>query len=259
MLTAIAQRSRAMSKSSRNTNTKHGPHGVRSRLRGGAMLAASLMLAGCATGGYPSGSAGYPNTGYPGSDAPYPEPGYPSGYGSERLLGTVQDIDLNQGRLMMTDESRGSSGSYGGSRVEVYFDRNTQLVYQGRAQSIEGLERGDRISVDIAQSQGRLWARRIEVVQNVRDGSGGNYYGGELSGAVSVVDPRRRLITITRGGYSGDRTQVYYDERTQVEYRGQTFRPEQLDPGDVIRIQARPMGNNLVAEHIWVEVDARTR
>lgn len=255
MLTAIAQRSRAMTNS---RNTKHEPHRARSRLLGGAMLAASLMLAGCATGGYP-GSTGYPGGGYPGSDAPYPEPGYPSGYGNERLLGTVQDIDLNQGRLMMTDESRGSSGSYGGSRVEVYFDRNTQLVYQGRAQSIEGLERGDRISVDVAQSQGRLWARRIEVVQNVRDGSGGNSYGGELSGAVSVVDPRRRLITITRGGYSGDRTQVYYDERTRVEYRGQMFRPEQLDPGDVIRIQARPMGNNLVAEHIWVEVDARTR
>ena len=239
--------------------TKQGPYSAWSRLMGGAMIAASLMLAGCATGGYPGGNTGYPGAGYPGSDAPYPEPGYPGGYGSQQLLGTVQDIDLNQGRLMMTDDRGSSGGAYGSSRVEVYFDRNTQLVYQGRAQSIEGLERGDRISIDVVQSQGRLWARRIEVVQNVRDGSGGNSYGGELSGAVSVVDPRRRLITITRGGYSGDRTQVYYDERTRVEYRGQMFRPEQLDPGDVIRIQARPMGNNLVAEHIWVEVDARTR
>lgn len=239
---------------------KHWRYGAWTHWLVSMALAASLLLSGCVTGGYPGSDGGYPGAGYPGSDRPYPGPDYPGGYGSQRLLGTVQDVDPNQGRLMMTaDAGASSAGAYGTSRVEIYFDRNTQLVYQGRVQAIEGLERGDRISVDAVQSQGRLWARHIEVVQNVRDTPGGSYYGGELSGAVSQVDPRSRRITIIRGGYSGDRTQVYYDERTQVEYRGQMFRPEQLDPGDVIRIQARPMGNDWVAEHIWVEVDARSR
>ena len=244
------------------TTTRRADQGQCGRVwrLGSVMVAASLLLSGCVTGGYPGGDGGYPGAGYPGSDRPYPGSGYPGGYGSQRLLGTVQDVDPNAGRMLISaDAGTASSGAYGTSRVEVYFDGNTQLVYQGRVQAIGGLERGDRVSVDAVESQGRLWARHIEVVQNVRDTPGGSYYGGELRGAVSQVDPRGRRITITRGGYSGDRTQVYYDERTQVEYQGQWFRPEQLDPGDVIRIQARPMGNDWVAEHIWVEVDARSR
>lgn len=221
------------------------------RWLGALMLAASALLAGCVTG-YP-GTGGYPGGNYPGDS-------YPGGYGSQRLLGTVQEVDLNYGRLRMTADPGGYDPRYGGtSQVELGFDRNTQLVYQGRVQSVEGLERGDRISVDAEQSQGRLYARRIEVVQNVRDTPGGGYYGGELRGAVNYVDPRARLITLTRGGYSGSREQVHYDERTQVEYRGQWFRPEQLDPGDVVRIQARPQGNGWLAERIWVETSARER
>ena len=240
----------------------------RRRWLGTVLLAASLLLAGCGTGGGYPGS-GYPSGGYPGNDYPG---SYDNGYGNGRLLGTVQDVDLNNGRLTLSADTGGyqqggyqqggyQQGSYGSSSVEVYFDRSTQLVYQGRVQAIEGLERGDRISIDAVQSQGRLWARQIEVVQNVRaaPGGGSNDYGGALRGAVSFVDPRARLIGITRGGYSGDRLQVSYDQRTQVEYQGQRYRVEQLDPGDVVRIQTRPMGNGWLAERIWVEVDARSR
>jgi hypothetical protein len=239
-------------------NSAHQSPAVAGRWLGGAIVAASLMLSGCVTGGYPGGTGGYPGSGgYPPSQGTYPGSGYPTG--SQRLLGTVEDIDPHQGRLMMSADAGGyGSSGYGSSRVEVYFDGNTQLVYQGRVQAVEGLERGDRIDVEATQAQGRLWARRIEVVQNVREGTG-SAYGGQLQGAVSAVDPGRRLITITQGGYSGRREQVYYDERTRVDYRGQSFRPEQLDQGDVVRVQARRIGNDWLAEQIWVEVDARSR
>jgi hypothetical protein len=214
-------------------------------LRAALLLVAIALLTACATpyGGY--GGSGVPGGAYPGS-----------GYGSERLLGTVQQVDPGYGRLLITADA----GGYGGSRpIELQFDRNTRLVYQGREYPVEGLERGDRISVDAVDSGGRLLARHIEVVQNVRETPGGGYYGGDLQGAVSYVDPRRRVIEITRGGYSGQREQVFYDERTQVEYRGQWLRPEQLEPGDVIRIQARPTGQDWFAERIQVEINARSR
>lgn len=216
------------------------------------LLAATLALAGCVT---PYG--GYPGSGYPPSDYPG---GYPGDYGSERLLATVQYVDPNSGRLLVTADA----GRYGGgSQVEVFYDRNTRLFYRGQQYPVEGLERGDRISVDAAQSGGRLWARQIEVVQNVRESSGGGYYGdaygGDLGGAVSYVDPRRRLIELTRGGYAGRREQVYYDDRTVVSYRGQRLRPEQLEAGDVIRVQARPSSGGWFAERIEVEVSARSR
>ena len=109
-------------------------------------LLAALLLAGCATGygNYPGGTT------YPGSGA------YPGGYGSQRLLATVQGVDVNYGRLLVSVDNRGYSG--GQSQVDLYFDRNTQLVYQGRLQSVAGLERGDRISVDAVQSaRARSW------------------------------------------------------------------------------------------------------
>lgn len=206
-----------------------------------ALLVATLALAGCIT---PSGN-------YPG----YPGGGYGQGYGSERVLGTVQEVDFRNSRIIITaDDNRYRGASY----VDVSFDRNTRLFYQGRVVDIAGLERGDRISVDAQRSGDRLWARTIEVVHNVRDSQGGNHYGGDLRGSVTYVDTRARVIEITQGGYTGRPQRVHYDDRTRVEYRGQFLRPEQLERGDVIRVQARPSGNDWWAEQIWVEVDARS-
>lgn len=215
----------------------------RASLRWIALAFAALLLAGCV-----SGSGGYGGGGYGGD-------GY-SGYGSQRVLGTVQDVDPRYGRIVLSADDRSRNRS---SQVVLRFDRNTQLFYEGRQQAVAGLERGDRISVDTVRSGGELWARRIEVVHNVRDGHGGDYYGGELRGAVTFVDPRAQIIGLTRGGYSGRREQVRYDNRTRVEYRGRQVRPEQLESGDVIRIQARPRGNDLLAERIWVERSIRER
>lgn len=211
----------------------------RMSLRWLTLVFVTLLLAGCATG-------------YGGSYGDRYGNGYPNN-GSQRVYGSVEDIEPRYGRIVLgTDDRYGNRGS----QVVLRFDRNTRLYYQGRQQAVAGLERGDGISVDVVRSNGELWARQIEVVHNVRDG-GGDYYGGDLRGAVSFVDPRAQVIGITRGGYSGRREQVRYDHRTVVEYRGRRVRPEQLEPGDVVSIQARPWGNDRLAERIWVERSVR--
>ena len=73
--------------------------------------------------------------------------------------------------LLTVDNSR----SYSAQRVEVYFDNSTRLYYRGQVYPVTGLERGDQISVDAIQSNGRLWARQIEVVRNVRESGGYRY------------------------------------------------------------------------------------
>lgn len=222
---------------------------LRSMFGKAAALAAVLLLAGCATG-Y---GGGYPGSSYPGG-----------GYGSQRLVGTVQDIDAYNGRMLVGDDR------YGGSRpLEVRFDRNVLVVYQGQQVSAEGLERGDRVSMEVQSSGGRYWARRIEVVQNVRDGYGGGYgdgygdgyygRGNQLEGAVDYIDAQRRMIVLTRGGYSGSRETIYYDGNTVVDYGGRLYRPEQLERGDIISIQGRRLNNGWLAERIRVEVDVRSR
>ena len=213
-------------------------------------IATVLLFSGCMTtdgyGGYPSGGQS--------PQQPYPQQPYPSQSGNQ-LVGTVQQVDPN-GRLLLASE--GGYDGYGGSQVEVMFDQRTQLYYQGQSYPVSGLEPGDRIRIDATQSGGRLWAQSIEVIQNVRDTQGGPY-GNELGGAVSLIDTRARVIAFTRGGYSGAATQVRYDESTVVEYRGQRLRPENLERGDVIRIQARQWGNEWLAERIVVETSVRER
>jgi hypothetical protein len=135
------------------------------RWRVALALVAGLAIAGCASyGGSPYGS-------YPGNDGYYPG-GYGNQYGNQRVVGTVIDMDPRGGRLLL---DAGDPRSYNQQRLEVYFDNNTRLYYQGRVYPVTGLERGDVVSVDVVDSRGRLWATRIEVVRNVRDSGGYRY------------------------------------------------------------------------------------
>lgn len=228
-----------------------------------------LVLTGCATGGYGPGAG----TGYPGQSG-YPGQQYP-GDRSQSLVGTVDGLDVRGQRLILIVQPQQGRGA---SRVDVYFDRSTRLYYQGRQVAMEGLERGDVVQVETDRSSGRLFARNVEVIRNVRDEqSGGQYggqygdqygggqpYGNDLRGTVGYVDPRSRTIELQSGNYSGSygagNTRVRYDERTQVEYQGRRYRPEDLDRGDQVLIQARRVGSNeLLAERVIVERSARSR
>ena len=70
---------------------------------------------------------------------------------------------------------------------------------------------------------------------------------------MALVDTRSRLIRLDGAGYGND-VQLLYDARTTVEYQGRTYRPDNLQRGDIVRIQARQVGNNQwLAERIIVE------
>lgn len=223
------------------------------------VVALLLMLGGCATGGgygYPS-SGQYPSGSYP--DQSYPDQRYPDDRYGSQLTGTVEGVDINGRRLILVTQT---SAYARGARVEVFFDQNTRLYYQGQVQPIQGLERGDVVRVETVQSSGRIWARTIEVVRNVREGQGGGTYGNELRGTVGYVDTRNRVIELDRGGYGGSYGsaggRIRYDSRTVVEYQGRQYRPENLDRGDLVRIQARQVSSNeWLAERIFVERSAR--
>ncbi len=213
----------------------------------GLVLATSiLLLAGCVTPGG-DGSPG----GYGGNPGGYGQstPGYPSQVGSQ-LQGTVEGVDQGYNRIIVViDDPRSGRAE----RFDVRYDERTRLFYQGREERVEGLERGDVIRIDVAQSGSELFARSIEVVRNSREDGYGGGYGNDLRGSVTLVDTRERQIHLEGGGYGND-THVAYDARTTVEYQGRSYRPENLQRGDVVRIQARQVGNNQwLAERIMVE------
>lgn len=198
-----------------------------------------MLLVGCVTpGGYGQSAPNYP--------APY----------DGHLQGTVDGVDLRNRRIgvVINDPRTGRA-----QRRDVRYDQRTRLFYQGREQPIDGLERGDVVRIEFVQSGRELWARTVEVVRNVRDdGYRDDYgYGNDLRGSVSMVDTRARLIRLDGAGY-GQRSDVVYDARTTVEYQGRSYRPEHLQRGDLVRIQARQVGTNQwLAERIIVERPAR--
>ena len=71
-----------------------------------------------------------------------------------------------------------------------------------------------------------------------------------------VAGPQRIIVSAPVGlaGYGGG-LQVAYDARTTVEYQGRSYRPENLQRGDLVRVQARQVGynNQWLAERIYVE------
>lgn len=217
--------------------------------RGLGLLLASgvLLLAACVS---PGGHGGHPG-GY--GQAPG---GYPSSWG-HHVQGTVEGLDRSYGRiLLVVDDPR--SGRAG--RMEVRYDQRTRLFHQGREAAVEGLERGDVVRIDVAQSGRDLLARSVEVLRDVRDrgpGGGGIDAYDDTRGTVAFVDTRARLIGLGGDGYGRDR-QLRYDSRTTVEYQGRLYRPEDLDRGDQVRIQARRLGNGeWLAERIVVERSVR--
>lgn len=214
---------------------------------GFALVSSVLLLSGCVTpgsygNGYGTGPDGYGQA----------TPGYPSSQYGSQLQGTVERVDPGYNRIsVIVDDSR----SGGVQRLDVRYDQRTRLFYQGQQQNIEGLERGDVVRMDVAQSGSELWARSIEVVRNVRDGGYGNGggYGNDLRGSVAFVDTRVRMIRLDGAGYGND-VQLAYDARTTVEYQGRSYRPENLQRGDLVRIQVRQVGNNQwLAERVIVE------
>lgn len=208
-------------------------------------LASACVLSACMSVGVPSP---YPDR-YPG----YPE--YPEDAYGQQLVGDVVATDHANGRFMLADERGGSYGR----QVEIVYDGRTTLYYQGRTDvGPQGLERGDRIRVHGTPSRSGYYATRIEVLRNVRDGQPG-YGNTQLQGSVTAVDTGNRSIRYTEGGYSGSVRHVRYDANTRVEWQGRQLYPEQLQRGDVIRIQARQQGGEWWAERIYVDVPAATR
>ncbi len=224
----------------------------------GLAVSALLLLGGCVTPGGYGGQGGYGDYGNSTGGYGQPAPGYPTQYNSQ-LQGAVDGVDSRYNRIaLVVDDPR----SGGRQRIDVGYDQRTRLFYEGREQAVDGLERGDVVRIEVTRSGQELVARSIEVIRNVRDdGYGGNNgYGSEVRGSIAFVDTRARLIRVDGGGYGGygGITQVSYDSRTTVEYQGRSYRPDDLQRGDQVRMQTRQVGSNQwLAERIFVERSVR--
>jgi hypothetical protein len=96
-------------------------------------------------------------------------------------------------------------------------------------------------------------------------GSGSNNGNYEIRGTVESVDTSSRsvylrnvsgLTNMLSSGGSGSTARVYFDEKTTVDYQGQTFRPENLERGDEVTVSVDESGNQLIAQRMTVTYNA---
>ena len=99
-------------------------------------------------------------------------------------------------------------------------------------------------------------------VGDVLGGGGSGQQQGtyEIRGTVDSVDLNSRSIYLTNvSGYTsmlsnggGNAVRVYYDDRTPVDYNGQTYRATDLERGDQVAVRVDESGNTLMAESVTV-------
>ena len=95
-------------------------------------------------------------------------------------------------------------------------------------------------------------------VGDVLGGGSGQQQGTyEIRGTVDSIDPNSRSIYLTNvSGYTsmlsggGNAVRVYYEDRTPVEYNGQTYRTTDLERGDEVAVRVDESGNTLMAESV---------
>src|SRR4051794_37762012 len=96
---------------------------------------------------------------------------------------------------------------------------------------------------------------------------GGNQNAGayQIRGTVDSVDTRGQSVLLTNvTGYntnlntgSSSSVRVYYDNRTTLNFQGQSYRPDQLERGDEVTVNVNQSGNQLIAETMDVTYNTR--
>jgi hypothetical protein len=197
------------------TMTEHTP---RSLILPCALLLA--LAAGCAGIGLPGGG---PSTPPPAAD--------------RVVTGEVAWVDAGNQELEVQHRT---------GRLQARYDANTRVTYQGQEYRPENLEPGDVVRMEVVGSgYENVYVQRIEVTESVqtrddrtdpddRSDPDDRYGDRSVSGEVDRVDTQRREIVIDTS--RGDEV-VRYDDRTRVVYRGEDYRPENLERGDQVRVE----------------------
>jgi hypothetical protein len=176
------------------------------------------------------------------------------------------------------------------NEIAVSYDDETVVEYQGRDYQPEDLERGDRIQASVDSRGDRPVATHIEVVYDVssernrerggvapdpqgrpgaperrdRDEPGvqGEPGAADLRGTIRDVDTDSHSLAVEVAGDDDSEDSsdepagvvvVHYDYQTTVQYQGRSYKPEDLEEGDVVQIQLRRgRGGRPVAGQILV-------
>ena len=153
------------------------------------------------------------------------------GTGIQTLDGQVERVDTSPWEIRIR-ESNGRSSV-------VRYDTNTRVIYREREYSVNQLEAGDIVTVDLKKdSRGNFYTDSIRIQESVRDRGGITTRPGTgiqtLDGRVEQLDFQRSSFEIS--GQSGERIFVSLPSNAQ---RSDVNRFRALRVGDYVRVEGR--------------------
>src|SRR6266480_7610999 len=117
-----------------------------------------------------------------------------SGSQSGQLSGTIRGLDTRSQQIAIQESN--------GQTVPVYYDNQTQVVYQNQNYSPSALESGDRVTARIQANGNNYYTDYVQVDQSVAgNGTGSSSNLQLLQGTVRQVDRRNGLFTMDVNNY----------------------------------------------------------
>src|SRR5205814_3129056 len=115
---------------------------------------------------------------------------------SGQVSGTVRTVDTRSQQITIQQSN--------GQTVPVYYDNQTQVVYQNQNYSPTALETGDRVTARVQANGSNYYTDYVQVDQSIS--SSGNVSTASndvqlLQGTVRQVDRRNGLFTIDMNNY----------------------------------------------------------
>lgn len=153
------------------------------------------------------------------------------------LSGYVSSVDTRNRQIGIQQQN--------GQTIGVFYDQNTQVVYQNQSYPVTSLENGDQVTLRLQQTQnGGYYTDLVQVDQSVRNSSNGTVYQqGNVQlfdGTVRGVNQQQGVFTV--GGQYGNLTVQLPGQLNQNDLN----RFRSLRNGDYVRFYGVTRGNNYV-------------
>lgn len=140
-----------------------------------------------------------------------------------QLSGTIRGVDQRSQQISIQTSN--------GQTVPVYYDNQTQVVYQNQNYPPTSLEYGDMVTARIQANGNNYYTDYIQVDQSV-NGSGNVSSGNVqlLQGTVRQIDRRNGVFTVDVGNYNTITVTLPYNVSSNDVNRFNNLRS-----GDVVR------------------------
>ena len=144
---------------------------------------------------------------------------------SGQVSGTVRTVDTRSQQITIQQSN--------GQTVPVYYDNQTQVVYQNQNYSPTALETGDRVTARVQANGSNYYTDYVQVDQSISASGNVSTASNDvqlLQGTVRQVDRRNGLFTIDMNNYGTLTVTLPYNMSTN-----DTNRFNNLRSGDFVR------------------------